>query len=71
MLAGLQKRSGQAFRTRGSSPKFQAFTTALITAQGQARERENPGGRINGDIGGPRKPPPRLTFKGYTTHSSC
>jgi uncharacterized protein len=33
MLAGLQKHAGQAVRRRGSSPKFQVFTTALITAQ--------------------------------------
>jgi len=40
MLAGLQKHSGQAFRRCGSSPKFQAFTTALITAQSGRDPRE-------------------------------
>lgn len=33
VLAGLPKFAGQAVRQRGSSPKLQAFNTALITAQ--------------------------------------
>jgi predicted AAA+ superfamily ATPase len=33
MLCGLQKYAGQKIRQKGSSPKFQAMNTALITAQ--------------------------------------
>jgi predicted AAA+ superfamily ATPase len=33
MVCGLQKYSGDAARSRGSSPKFQVLNTALITAQ--------------------------------------
>ena len=33
MLTGLAKFSGQAVRSRGSSPKLQVFNTALLTAQ--------------------------------------
>ena len=33
MLCGLQKYAGQKVRQRGSSPKFQALNTALISAQ--------------------------------------
>ena len=32
MLTGLQKFAGKAVRQRGSSPKFQVFNTALMTA---------------------------------------
>jgi len=33
MLTGLQKFTGAAVRSRGSSPKLQVFNTALLTAQ--------------------------------------
>jgi uncharacterized protein len=33
MVCGLQKYAGEAVRQRGSSPKFQVFNTALMTAQ--------------------------------------
>lgn len=33
MLTGISKFSGTAVRTRGSSPKLQAFNTGLLTAQ--------------------------------------
>jgi len=39
-VAGLQKYAGQQVRRRGSSPKFQVFNTALMTAQANIRFEE-------------------------------
>ncbi|NUQ34614.1 MAG: ATP-binding protein [Planctomycetaceae bacterium] len=40
MLTGLQKYSGGLVRQRGSSPKFQVFNTALMTAQSDVPFKE-------------------------------